>query len=69
VLVLYTDGVTEAANMKDEEYGIERMTAVVAASRNLPAQEIIAAIVADVGQFAGSRPQYDDITLMVLKVG
>jgi len=68
IIVLYTDGVTEAVNDKDEEYGIERMTTVVTASHHLAAKEIIAAIVADVGRFAGSRPQYDDITLMVIRV-
>ena len=68
VLVLYTDGVTEATNEDDQEYGIERLSAMVAASRELPAGEIIAAIVRDVTTFAGTRPQFDDITLMVLKV-
>ncbi len=68
VVVLYTDGVTEATNEKDEEYGMDRLTQVVSASRHLPAGEIIAAVVKDVTAFAGSRPQYDDITLMVLKV-
>ncbi|OPY37521.1 MAG: Stage II sporulation protein E (SpoIIE) [Methanoregula sp. PtaU1.Bin051] len=69
IVVLYTDGVTEAANEKDEEYGLERLTAKVNASRHLTAKGIIAAIADDVSQFAGSRPQFDDITLMVLKVG
>lgn len=68
VIVLYTDGVTEAENEKDEEYGIERMTDVVTASRHLKAKEIIAAVANDVTRFAGTRPQFDDITLMVLKV-
>ena len=68
VVVLYTDGVTEATNERDEEYGVERLSALVSASRGLPAKEIINAIVKDVTAFAGSRPQFDDITLMVLKV-
>jgi sigma-B regulation protein RsbU (phosphoserine phosphatase) len=68
VVVLYTDGVTEAANEHDEEYGIGRLSALVEASKGLPAKEIISAIVQDVRRFTGKRPQSDDITLMVLKV-
>jgi sigma-B regulation protein RsbU (phosphoserine phosphatase) len=68
VLVLYTDGVTEATDDQDQEYGLERLAAMVTASRDLPATGIIDAIVRDVTAFAGTRPQFDDITLMVLKV-
>ncbi|OPX69537.1 MAG: osmolarity sensor protein [Methanoregulaceae archaeon PtaB.Bin056] len=68
VMVLYTDGVTEATNERDEEYGVERLSSLVTASTGLSAKEIINAIVRDVTAFAGSRPQFDDITLMVLKV-
>jgi len=68
VVVLYTDGVTEATNERDEEYGLARLSSLVSESRGLPAKEIINAIVRDVTAFAGSRPQFDDITLMVLKV-
>lgn len=68
VVVLYTDGVTEATNERDEEYGVERLSTLVQASKVSSAREIIDAIVEDVTAFAGSRPQFDDITLMVLKV-
>jgi sigma-B regulation protein RsbU (phosphoserine phosphatase) len=68
IAVLYTDGVTEAANERDEEYGVARLEQIVEASRHLPARGLIDAIVQDVTAFAGSRPQFDDITLMVLKV-
>jgi sigma-B regulation protein RsbU (phosphoserine phosphatase) len=68
VLVLYTDGVTEATDDQDQEYGLDRLSALVSASRDLPATGIIDAIVRDVTAFAGTRPQFDDITLMVLKV-
>ncbi len=67
-LVLYTDGVTEATNEKDEEYGLERLEAFVSALPELPAEAVIDAIVKDVAKFAGTAPQFDDITLMVLKV-
>ena len=68
VIVLYTDGVTEATNEQDREYGVERLSSMIHASRNLPAKGIISSIVSDVTAFAGTRPQFDDITLMVLKV-
>lgn len=68
LVVLYTDGVTEAFNEKDEEYGDERLTACVEKNRAGTSREIIDAIVRDVTAFAGTRPQSDDITLMVLKV-
>jgi sigma-B regulation protein RsbU (phosphoserine phosphatase) len=68
LIVLYTDGVTEAVNALDEEYGVERLTACVEKNSSETAKEIIDAIVADVTGFAGERPQYDDITIMVLKV-
>jgi len=68
LLVLYTDGVTEATDEQDQEYGVERLALMVAASRDLPAHGIIDAIVRDVTAFAGNQPQFDDITLMVLKV-
>ncbi|PKG32378.1 SpoIIE family protein phosphatase, partial [Methanoregula sp.] len=68
VVVLYTDGVTEAMNAKDDEYGIERLMKCVEETKALPSQEIINAIVREVVAFAGTHPQHDDITVMVLKV-
>jgi sigma-B regulation protein RsbU (phosphoserine phosphatase) len=68
VVVLYTDGVTEATNEQDEEYGIERLMKCAENSQSLTSQEIINAIVREVTAFAGTHPQHDDITVMVLKV-
>jgi len=68
VLVLYTDGVTEAINDKDEEFGEERLLQVITETRSRPAQEIMDRILAAITAFAGDRPQYDDITIMVLRV-
>ncbi len=68
MLVLYTDGVTEATNESDEEYGLERLEAFVRGlPEDLPAADAVAAIVQDVADFAGTAPQFDDITLVVLK--
>jgi len=68
VVVLYTDGVTEAMNENDEEYGVERLTACVEAEKTRSSKEIIDALVRDITKFAGARAQHDDITIMVLKV-
>jgi len=67
VLVLYTDGVTEAINAAEEEFGEERLFAIITRNRNRPAQEIMDEILAGITSFAGDTPQFDDITLMILR--
>jgi len=67
VLVLYTDGVTEAIDEREEEFGEQRLLAVIMENRMLPAAELLEKILAAINTFAGSRPQHDDITLMVLR--
>ncbi|MDD1702990.1 MAG: SpoIIE family protein phosphatase [Methanoregula sp.] len=67
VLVLYTDGVTEAINVREEEFGEERLLEVITRSRSLPAQTILENILSAINEFAGDQPQHDDITIMVLR--
>jgi hypothetical protein len=68
-LVLYTDGVTEAANPADEEYGDARLEAYVRDRRGEAGSSLLDGIVADVLRFcAGARP-HDDMTLMCLDRG
>jgi CHASE2 domain-containing sensor protein len=67
VVVLYTDGVTEAINLKGEEYGTERLTAVVKKNKNLPCKEIVDLVYKDITHFTGKAPQHDDITVIVIK--
>lgn len=68
VLVLFTDGVTEAQNAREELYGKERLEACLA---GLPphagAEQTMAAIQADVAHFVGAAPAADDLTLLVLR--
>ncbi|EDN66610.1 Stage II sporulation E [Beggiatoa sp. PS] len=66
-IVLYTDGITEAQNLEEEQYGIERLCEVASHNWHLSAQEIQQAIVADVKQYIGTQKVFDDITLLVLK--
>ena len=67
IIVLYTDGVTEAINEKEEQFGQERLISVIRDNHTLPAQDIIARVQNEIMTFAGKQPQFDDITLMVLK--
>jgi serine phosphatase RsbU (regulator of sigma subunit) len=67
LLVLYTDGLTEAANAKDEEFGLERLVAVGLASRGEPVLEVERAIEAAISEFVGPTPYADDRTLVLLR--
>jgi predicted ATPase/serine phosphatase RsbU (regulator of sigma subunit)/tRNA A-37 threonylcarbamoyl transferase component Bud32 len=67
VVVLYTDGITEAFNMKKAQYGIERLIDVVALNRDLPAAAIERAVIGDLRRFIGEQKVFDDITLVVIK--
>lgn len=67
VALFYTDGVSEALNAADEEFGSERLAELLAAHRGASADAIAQAIVAAVGDFAGDLAQHDDFTLIVLK--
>ncbi len=66
-LVLYTDGVTEAWNEREEEFGLERLQAVIQQSEELTPEALIASINEAVQQFVGSLPQADDYTLLVIQ--
>lgn len=68
LLVMYTDGVTEAVNDKNEMFEIPRLTQVIIDNRHLPAKGIVQAIISAVNAFSQKQPQYDDITLLVVKV-
>ena len=67
ILVLFTDGVSEAMDGHGEEYGEARLEAVVRSANALSAQDILGAIHRGVVSHAGGTPQSDDITLMVLR--
>lgn len=66
-LLLYTDGVTEAASPDDEEYGIDRLRASFATCSELPAEEIVETIFARLSEFTQGQRQNDDITLVALR--
>jgi sigma-B regulation protein RsbU (phosphoserine phosphatase) len=67
VVVLYTDGVTEAEDLDRQQYGLERLCEVAKANRAKPAGEIKQAIIDDLRSHIGQQHVFDDITLLVLK--
>lgn len=67
ILVLYTDGVTEAMNLDDKEFGEEKLISVIKENKDLSPQEIQNVIYNEVKKFAGKRIHNDDITMMVVK--
>ena len=67
-LILFTDGLSDARNFIHEEYGEERLTAIVSSNLHLSSQSLHDLILDDVSQFIGGGIQFDDITLIVAKV-
>lgn len=67
ILALYSDGVSEAQNLGDEQFEIERMTECLREHSQKPAAEIVERMFDAIDAFAGEAPQFDDITLMIVK--
>jgi serine phosphatase RsbU (regulator of sigma subunit) len=65
-LVLYTDGITDAQNADEQFFGLERLQEAVRKHHGKPALELREALLAEVRQWVGDAPQFDDITLMVV---
>ncbi len=69
LIVLFTDGVSEAMSRSSVEFGEERLESVIRAHVKMSASEIINAIHHHILEFTSGAPQSDDITMMVLRVG
>ncbi len=67
ILVLVTDGFLEWANAQDNDFGEERLKEVIRAHRDLPSAAIISELYSAVIKFAGSMPQLDDLTALIVK--
>lgn len=65
VLILYTDGVTEAVDPENEEFGLDRLVGLIRENRSLPPQKLIEKIYSEVVSFSNSHDQYDDFTMLV----
>lgn len=64
---LYTDGVTEAANAQNELYGMKRLEGALNQNRNAAPDDLLPSIKADIDQFVGEAPQFDDITMLCME--
>jgi sigma-B regulation protein RsbU (phosphoserine phosphatase) len=67
LLAIYSDGVTEANDLSEREFSLERLIEVLKQQRERPAREIVDAVIQDIDLFVGEAPQFDDITMMVMK--
>ena len=68
LLVVYTDGIPEALNAAEEEYGEERLQQLVLSVADRTADEIRRAVLQDARAFIDAAAQYDDMTVLVMKV-
>ena len=66
-LLFYTDGIIEASNENDEQFGTKRLLESFKKCRNLPLNAQINSIIADLKQFIGAKALNDDITIMMLR--
>jgi sigma-B regulation protein RsbU (phosphoserine phosphatase) len=67
ILVLYTDGITEVINAHEEEFGEERLQALIVQNGSRPAMELAELITEAVAAFAQDQGAYDDETMVVIK--
>lgn len=67
-IILYTDGIVEAMNEKEELFGFERLLEVVEGTQSLSAEELLKEILNKVNGFAGEAEQHDDLTMIVISV-
>jgi len=67
LLVLYTDGVTEAINQQEDQFGEERLIKLIKDNKDMPSDDMKNLIIDTVYDFASGTPQADDITIMVLR--
>ncbi|MCD6451517.1 MAG: serine/threonine-protein phosphatase, partial [Acidobacteria bacterium] len=68
LLLLYSDGLTEATNEKEEEYGEERLISLVKRERDLPLAKLRERIIDDLLTFTGEKPFSDDLTLLLIRL-
>ena len=67
LLCVYTDGVTEALNAAEEEFGLERLAKLLASGADASTHDLCQTVFDEVGSFAAGVPQYDDQTLLLVR--
>jgi serine phosphatase RsbU (regulator of sigma subunit) len=68
-LFVYTDGVPEAINEKEEAYGTDRLTDKLNKLKDMPQEQTLESVLRDIRNFAGTAEQFDDITMMGITFG
>jgi hypothetical protein len=66
-LIIFTDGLVEAENVRQDEFGEARLLAAIEAGRSLEPDEMLKKLMAEVDLFVGNTPQHDDVTCMLIK--
>ena len=66
-VLFYTDGVTDAIDRREQQFGMERLQQVMFDYRHLPAAGIIAALEQTIDDFTGTSAQFDDVAIVVAK--
>ena len=67
-LLLFSDGLVDAANTDNKRYGLARLESALCSGRTLSASQLVAHMVADVEHFVQGAPQFDDLTLLAVEV-
>ena len=68
LIVTYTDGITEAMNGKNEEWGLLELIESIKKHREDDVSDLLKNIESDVLSFVGNVPQYDDMTMLAIKI-
>jgi sigma-B regulation protein RsbU (phosphoserine phosphatase) len=66
-IIIFSDGLVEARDSQDREYGEERLIACVTSFRDKPIPDVLNGIFSSVQQFCGGAPQADDISALVAR--
>ena len=67
-LAIFTDGVIEAENVQQQEYGEARFIAMLHSGVMTPPAMLLNSILADLDRFVGNAPQHDDVTCVLMRV-
>ncbi len=67
VFAIYSDGVTEAQSVSEVEFGLERLIDCLRKTAAQPPAAIVDAVFQEIDAFTGEAPQFDDITIMIVK--
>ena len=68
LMVLFTDGISETMNTRDEEWGEERLIATLGSLDGAKPEAIVQNVFQQADKFAGEAPQHDDMTIVVIAV-